>query len=794
MMKRLWHVVLPFLCASVSNAREPVFEFSSAIIAKSADALSSRWKDWEKRFEKVDKEEGLQTQAFVKFSFSQLPAGFAAQSRAGEILVNRQIAPTLLDSVLTHELAHVFLSQHCKIADESLNSSSISALLEESFAIGISKDYFRISKTARDELLLSKSIKIFQEFANSKSLKTDSLHIQRALARFFFVEERSDGWLSLLSEYVKKCENAVARAAIEKQALEFWKLPSTIPVQKFDALVFDFRSKKVVLSKGDLQSQFPVASILKPLLVQQVPELQSAALSSGEQLWDCGNNKPVPSIWNWQEALVYSCNGFFLNREKYSLKNLDQFLLSRLGHKNISRSMPELIGILPTMRLSLNEVLKLYIDFDQTAPLIVDQLRKVFDDGTLKSSKDARWYLQNNYSAKTGSVRDATGHPQDSWIILWGRDPKQSNSQAAFLGIFHGTGISTLHLSEKIKGLLSEHSVSQDERIEVSVLNFHRRQDLKLSCLSEEKLSETFSGQSLEHLNLMGGSLKESASYSCPTGPILVRSNQFHRSYSGTLEFRKVRELSLKPHGIDALQSLRPKQHAVRNAGSLILKTSLLHYVTGVLLAEYPQGRDETLKALAFAVARNAKNILRHQDAPVCDSTHCQVFQSVENSPPALVRRLQAIALKGIQRSKIWELKNRNLGNFSEWWPFSLGGTKKWDQSLDHQKVLRLLNIASLNGVASQKGNEIRFSNMSWPCEEFREILQLRSCPTQAVRIGDKWIFSGQGEGHGLGIDLRAADSLAAQGYLSEQILEKYYPTFVQNAESTNYLGRYQQK
>jgi SpoIID/LytB domain protein len=63
------------------------------------------------------------------------------------------------------------------------------------------------------------------------------------------------------------------------------------------------------------------------------------------------------------------------------------------------------------------------------------------------------------------------------------------------------------------------------------------------------------------------------------------------------------------------------------------------------------------------------------------------------------------------------------------------------------------------------------------PCETFRNGLNLLSCPKTISRLADGgWMFAGEGEGHGQGLQLIQANVLAAQGRSYEEILRRYFP------------------
>lgn len=61
------------------------------------------------------------------------------------------------------------------------------------------------------------------------------------------------------------------------------------------------------------------------------------------------------------------------------------------------------------------------------------------------------------------------------------------------------------------------------------------------------------------------------------------------------------------------------------------------------------------------------------------------------------------------------------------------------------------------------------------PCEPLRSALRLPACPTGIDVEGTRVVFSGRGQGHGLGLDVERAKEAAALGASAERLLADAY-------------------
>ena len=158
-----------------------------------------------------------------------------------------------------------------------------------------------------------------------------------------------------------------------------------------------------------------------------------------------------------------------------------------------------------------------------------------------------------------------------------------------------------------------------------------------------------------------------------PKGPLHVRAvgDTIHEGVGPPLPFLKLPALpaKAKPYAIQLERERGQKSPAMRrtfsgalefhaHAGELAIvdELPLEEYVASVVGAELPQGPLEAQKALAV-VARSfaaravqrGESIDAHPDAPLCDSTHCQLFEgpkSATASARAAVRATENIILQ----------------------------------------------------------------------------------------------------------------------------------------------------
>lgn len=280
----------------------------------------------------------------------------------------------------------------------------------------------------------------------------------------------------------------------------------------------------------------------------------------------------------------------------------------------------------------------------------------------------------------------------------------------------------------------------------------------------------------------------------------------------------------LRPPNGPTFSSPYPLRIQSRPGGLIIIVTiPLEQYVQHVLMAESGNFQDpEALKAMAVA-ARSYANKFIGQHAKegfdFCDTTHCQVFYWRNVSPPV---RSAAEATQGeslsYQGKPAAAFYSQNCGGTtaaaSETWteisepylsshqdPFCLTkGGLKWQTALTHaqiNKALRAsgqqppenwqaLEISSRNSSGrvrtlnlsggkpatfSLAGSSLRFAvNRVFGWNHIRsDLYDLRNA-------GGKFLFSGHGAGHGVGLCQAGAEEMARQGKTYKEILNFYYP------------------
>jgi hypothetical protein len=223
-----------------------------------------------------------------------------------------------------------------------------------------------------------------------------------------------------------------------------------------------------------------------------------------------------------------------------------------------------------------------------------------------------------------------------------------------------------------------------------------------------------------------------------------------------------------------------PRQRAARRGSDVVFVTSRLRYVEGVLQAEDGAARGEARVALARVIDHDLDHgDERHRGRPVCDTTHCMTFKGTSSTPPdgGLVGALQRPLVDTGRRG---------------WLPFSQGGDAAWQEPRSHGALVAAVGAFTSLTLRDAPGADagrvvvvVRPERVgaadvdepeALPCELLRSRLGLPSCPTSASREGDTWRFTGQGAGHGLGLDVERAKGRAREGASADTILDEAFP------------------
>jgi hypothetical protein len=190
-------------------------------------------------------------------------------------------------------------------------------------------------------------------------------------------------------------------------------------------------------------------------------------------------------------------------------------------------------------------------------------------------------------------------------------------------------------------------------------------------------------------------------------------------------------------------------QRRARTGSSFLFRTTLARYTAGVLRSEDASIKGEPRAALARVIAHNQSHS-RHPGRPVCDTTHCQVFQGTVSADPTLDQTLQRPPLPT-----------------TDWLNFSQGGTEPWEErrtaaqlqvALGPQTQLARIEGARVHLIQTKRSREGWIDEgTTLQCETLRSRLKLPACPTRFRLVEGAVVFEGQGRGHGVGLDVERA-------------------------------------
>jgi SpoIID/LytB domain protein len=240
-------------------------------------------------------------------------------------------------------------------------------------------------------------------------------------------------------------------------------------------------------------------------------------------------------------------------------------------------------------------------------------------------------------------------------------------------------------------------------------------------------------------------------------------------------------------------------------------------YVARVLAGEAaPRTAPAALEALAITIRTFAlANLGRHRadGFDLCDETHCQVMR-----PPRTATELAAadtaglvLLYKGAPASVFY---SASCGGWTEIpsavWPGAddpsylpsrpddaCGRAPEWTADLDASDLARSLRSAGFSGgrlrdlrVLARDGSgrvsrlglegfspsEISGQNLRMVVGRALGWQHIKSTAFEVERRGQRFHFSGNGSGHGVGLCVFGSMSLAARGRTSAEILARYFP------------------
>ncbi len=243
-------------------------------------------------------------------------------------------------------------------------------------------------------------------------------------------------------------------------------------------------------------------------------------------------------------------------------------------------------------------------------------------------------------------------------------------------------------------------------------------------------------------------------------------------------------------------------------AGHLIFLTQipLEQYVASVMAGEVNGvANPETLKAMAVAIRTYA---IRHRTAhsregyDLCDTTHCQnVYWSQR-------RKVHQDAAEATEGLLLWwkgepaaTYYHAHCGGMSEGSPMGAylpvkadafcvtRGNDHWRAAYTGEQLADALKLAvPANSVEvtdrSQSGraNYLRVNGRRIGANQFQAAIgnrygwQVKSLLFDVAKVGERFVFSGKGRGHGVGLCQMGAIQMGAKGHTAREILEEYYP------------------
>ncbi|MEG1930187.1 MAG: stage II sporulation protein D [Anaerovorax sp.] len=248
-------------------------------------------------------------------------------------------------------------------------------------------------------------------------------------------------------------------------------------------------------------------------------------------------------------------------------------------------------------------------------------------------------------------------------------------------------------------------------------------------------------------------------------------------------------------------------------------------YVKGVVASEMPHHFEmEALKAQAVSARTySLSKIIRsgnggnpnHPSAPICDTTHCQVYRSKEDLKKLKGQKWIDSGWPRIEKA-VDDTKDQVMyydGNLVEQALFHSSSGGKTENSEDvfvatvpylrsvdspyetgspHEKditsikladISERININSVNPstVKVQSRSDgghveaVQIGDVTMSGRDARTIFSLPSTDFTVQLEGDTLLFTSSGYGHGVGLSQWGANGMAKKGYHYKQILSHYY-------------------
>ena len=720
---------------TVAPGLEPAFEVQRAAV-EAWEALDGVWQ----------RERGRPAptpRVAIVVERARLAPGVAGLSELGRVSLRqgREGVFTAAErQALSHELAHQFLLQACPPA-------TADALFHEAFAVATSGelgawregDYQSLSEAAK---------------AVGRARSLDSPDARRALARLL-VESVGPGetFPRALGRRLERCEGAARWAPLTAEALG--RLEASAGDEAF--VVMSRHSGEVLASGGDVGQPRPFGSTLKPFLVAGAAQTPGLRPRVGDPEWACGD--VLPETMRAPAAVLSSCNGWFLDWAEQQ-PGVERFgpwgpVLQAVGLARLPEHMSEAIGLRSTLGLSPLGLAAAYRALAEARPDVVALLARNASEGTLARLPDSTEL--GRLATKTGTVRDGASRPLVGWLVGVTRDA---------VVVLASPGRAPRQVTARFLALVEQaNALAARDAVEVQVFSLLTPAQVDVRCeragvVLAEGAPAPLSPAWRPFAEVLTGRLL------CLGAPFEVRLPRapVGRLYAGV--FRRDAPAPWVPGpGLSATE----RERRARTGSEIVFRTTRLAYVSGVLSSEDASIVGEPRAALARVVSHNVDTRERHGSRPVCDTTHCQVFQGTTRGAASDADTLARPRLKT-----------------AGWLPFSRGGDEPWREARPRKDVERALgrSLALVQRLESAGGRLRVVQTVTdegapyeeaegMPCERLRGPLKLPSCPSSATWSETTVVFDGVGQGHGLGLDVEASRRGGAD---QETILERAFP------------------
>jgi hypothetical protein len=516
-------------------------------------------------------------------------------------------------------------------------------------------------------------------------------------------------------------------------------------------LVLNRHSGEVLIRRGAAHVAMPFGSTLKPFILAgargRAPELQS---HSRRPEWMCGGD--LPAWVDGDTALLRSCNGYFLDWAACDADaaGFGRFgpLLVRLGLGRLPQEMSEAIGARPTLALSPWALAQAYRVLALASPRTVEVMGRNADQGTL-SGLGATSRALSGVATKTGTVRDPVSRPTLGWVVavtddlvvvtvVEHRAPRTFADQVV------------KHLEQA--GALPAQGIARVQTFGLLPAAHVEAQCSGIGVLLDEALSLV----GTRFLPLVGH--LEQGPAVCLGQPWQIRFPELEtpRPYAGIFALSPL----VPPSRTQG--DVTPKQARARRGSDFLFATSTARYVSGVLLSEDATIHGEARTALGRVIAHNLTQP-RHGARPLCDTTHCQVFQGTRAATPGDEAMFEPVPYSG-------------------WLHFARGGSEPWTRTVAATEVEAVLGdaptgIRFFDGRVRYRRTVARGATLydepaDLPCDLLRSRLRLPACPDRVEQKPGRYLFSGRGQGHGVGLDVEWAKQ---SGLSAEEILRRAY-------------------